>query len=220
MKIRLLLKTAPLTSIAALVACGGPIEGRGAPPERHDEWTSLEERLSAEVSLEERISAEARVSFVDPPSRFDEASPSLEALGREILAALASGDGGALERLRLTEREHNEVVWPELPASAPNVNFPVDYAWLNIQNRSRRALSRLLDLYPGRTLRFESVDCRGKEQRFKSFEVLTDCYVVFKFDGQEAPREAQIFKDVLIRGGDFKIFRYYDGRPEPYRGGA
>jgi len=204
MKIRLLLKTAPLTSIAALVACGGPIEERGAPPERH----------------EERTSAAARVSFVDPPSRFDEASPSLEALGREILAALAGGDGGALERFRLTEREHNEVVWPELPASAPHVNFPVGYAWLNIQNRNRRALARLLDQYAGRTHRFESVDCRGKEQRFQSFEVLTDCYVVFTIDGRSAPLEAQIFKDVLIRGGGFKIFRYYDGRAEPYRGRA
>lgn len=172
------------------------------------------------VSTEERMAAEARVSFVDPPSRFERASPSLEALGREILAALANGDGGALERFRLTEREHNEVVWPELPASASGVNFPVDYAWLNIQNRNRRALSRLLDLYPGRTLRFESVDCRGKEQRFHSFEVLTDCYVVFTIEGHDLPREAQIFKDVLIRGGGFKIFRYYDGRPEPYDGGG
>ena len=155
---------------------------------------------------------------VDERLRFEGSAPSMEVLGRQVLEALTRGDTAALERVRLTELQHNEAVWPELPASAPEVNFPVDYAWTNIQNRNRRALSRTLPAYAQRTLIYDAVECRGETEPFRTFEVHTDCWIVFT-SGEDPRRwEVQAFKDVLSRGGGYKIFRYYDEEPRPYGG--
>jgi len=134
-----------------------------------------------------------------------------------VLEALAAGDTLALEALRLTEEEHNEVVWPELPASRAEANFPVDLAWENITLRNRRDLTRILPWYRGRTARFREVECRGETQEFASFFVRTDCYIVFD-TAAEGRLEAQVFKDVLVRNGGYKIFRYYEEAPRAHRG--
>lgn len=135
---------------------------------------------------------------------------SLHALSEEVLAGLASADTARLRALRLTEREHNELVWPELPASAPENNFPVDFAWRNISLRDARALSRLLPLYAGHELELEDAECRGPTQEFRSFRVRTDCWVRFTRDGEELPPQ-QLFKDVLVwNDGGHAIFRYYE----------
>lgn len=154
---------------------------------------------------------------VDRSLRFEGSAPTLELLGEAVLDGLARGDTLSLEGYRLTEREHNDVVWPELPASAPEVNFPVDFAWQNIEGRNLRALRRVLPVYADRELTFRAVECRGRTQRFQTFEVLTDCWVSFDAEGE--PYEAQLFKDVLSRGGGLKVFRYYDEEPRRYRGG-
>ena len=155
----------------------------------------------------------------DLPAAFDGSMPTLERLAEHVVAALVSEDRPALEQVRLTEHEHNEVVWAELPASAPEVNFPLDYAWTNIQNRNARSLGRILPMYGGREIELELVDCRGERARFESFEVLTDCWLVFRLAGQRDLYEAQVFKDVLVRGGGYKIFRYYEEEPRRYASG-
>lgn len=151
----------------------------------------------------------------EPP--FPGSAPSLEALGETVLAALAAGDTAALQAVRLTEAEHNGVVWPELPASSPDVNFPVDQAWENIVLRNRRDMNRILPWYRGRDPELRTVECRGETQEFASFFVLTDCYIVFDA-GAEGVLEAQVFKDVVVRNGGHKIFRYYEGAPRARRG--
>lgn len=152
--------------------------------------------------------------------RFTDSAPSLDVLGRQVLAALTRRDLPALERLRLTEHEHNEVVWPELPASDPAVNFPLDYAWTNIENRNRKGLDRLLPYFAERQLGYLGVECRGTPQTFETFDVQTDCWLLFVVGDSPERWEVQAFKDVLRRGGGYKIFRYYDEEPRPYRGGT
>jgi hypothetical protein len=151
----------------------------------------------------------------DGPQPFDGSAASLELLGEQVLGALTRGDLGALERVRLTELEHNVVVWPELPASAPEINFPVDFAWSNIQIRNESALRRVRHFYAGRAARLERVECRGHTEAYRTFELLTDCWVVFTMGESDEVLEAQLFKDVLVRGGGHKIFRYYDEEPRP-----
>lgn len=135
---------------------------------------------------------------------------SLEEVGREVLAGLSARDTARLGRIRLTEREHNEAVWPELPASNPAAGFPLDVAWTNIQLRNEKALQRLLTRYGGRRLVLEEVACRGETREFESFQVRTDCGVRFRVNGDTVVRE-QLFKHVLVWDGEHKIFRYYDG---------
>lgn len=154
--------------------------------------------------------------------RFPGSTETIDGLGRAVLEALSRSDTVALAELRLTEREHNDVVWPELPAARPKVNFPIDFAWSNIEMRDRRSLTRLLPVFDGLDAHFRTVQCRGATQTFETFEVLTDCWTIFDVEGREGPFEAQLFKDVLVRGGGHKIFRYYDEMPrrhDPARAG-
>jgi len=145
---------------------------------------------------------------------FPGSSPSLEALGAGALEALSTGDVDRLESFRLTESEHNEQVWPELPAAAPEVHFPVELAWANIDTRDRAALVRILPFYRSNATTYRATECRGDVQRFETFSVLTDCWVMFTLaDDSSRILEAQIFKDVIVRGGGHKIFRYYDENP-------
>ena len=144
-----------------------------------------------------------------PP--FPGSAGSLDQVGSEALDAIARDDLDALERLRLTEAEHNSVVWPELPAAA--AGYPLDLAWRNIQLRNQRALPRAASVL--RSVfrragepRFQGVSCEGETQAFETFVVHTDCYVRFRAD--DADYRVQLFKDVLERNGGYKVFRYYD----------
>jgi hypothetical protein len=152
----------------------------------------------------------------DTSLRFPGSAGSLEELGSRVLTALAAADTQALAGLRLTEHEHNRVVWPELPASRPEVSFPLDYAWTNIELRNASSLARILPMFAERQPAFERVECRGPTERFRTFEVLTDCWVVFADADAPDLLEIQAFKDVLVRGGGFKVFRYYDEEPRRY----
>ncbi len=143
---------------------------------------------------------------------FPGSAHSLEALARDALRGLSSSDAELLEELRLTEAEHNAVVWPELPASAPEVGFPVDFAWRNIQLRNYSALERVGDWYRSNPVRHHATECRGATREFATFRVHTDCRVLFLTVRGEL-MEAQLFRDVLERDGGFKIFRYYDEPP-------
>lgn len=165
-------------------------------------------------------SARADSEVDDAALAFAGSQPTMEVLGRNVLDALVRQDASALEAVRLTETEHNEVVWPELPASAPQINFPVDYAWTNIENRNRRALTRLLPVFADGTFGFQGVECRGPTQTFETFSVRTDCHLLFVVDEKPELWEVQAFKDVLVRSGGYKIFRYYDEEPRRHRGPA
>lgn len=152
--------------------------------------------------------------------RFPGSAPSLTQLGRSALDAAVVGDTARLGRLRLTETEHNEVVWPHLPAAAPEVGMPVDLVWADIERRNVRALDRIVPALEGRRLNHVDTSCRGPVRSFGAFEVLTDCWVVFDAADQAAPGpvalpryEVQLFKDVLLREGGYKVFRFYEGAP-------
>ena len=134
---------------------------------------------------------------------------SLAELATTVLVGLAAADTLRLESVRLTEVEHNEMVWPELPASAPEVNYPADLAWKNSWTRNRAALSDLFGVYEDRSSRFVDAECRGPVEAFENFVVHTDCWVTLQRDGELLPPQ-QLFKDVLDWGGELKIFRYYE----------
>lgn len=151
------------------------------------------------------------------PSVFPGSASDLEGLGHAVVVALNEGDQETLDSFRLSETEHNEVVWPELPAAQSENPYTLEFAWQNIQLRNERALGRLAhDLAPLIPMAYEGIECRGVTQVFDTFQVRTDCYVRFSSNG--GLYEVQFFKDVLERGGGHKIFRYYDESPRKVAG--
>lgn len=143
---------------------------------------------------------------------FPGSAGSLASLGRSVLEAFVAADTAALEGYRLSEEEHNDVVFPELPAGQPEVNYPVDLAWQNIELRNGRSLNRQMAFFADREVAFQRVSCEGETQAFRSFLVHTDCWIHFE-DSSEGDLRIQLFKDVLERGGGYKVFRYYDDPP-------
>ena len=133
---------------------------------------------------------------------------SLAGLADSAWTALMRGDTAAMERLRLSEYEHNRLVWPELPAARAGSGYPVDLAWQNIQIRNVAARSRLLGRYARGGPVLHGVQCEG-QQHFRTFSVLTDCYLQLADGSGRSAGRFQLFKDVLVRNGEYKIFRYY-----------
>lgn len=143
---------------------------------------------------------------------FPGSAPSLEALGHGVLVGFVAADTAALASFRLSEAEHNEVVFPELPAGRPEVGYPVDLAWQNIELRNGRSLGRQLPWFQGRDVEHLETVCRGETEAFETFLVHTDCWVIFR-EATYGRLEVQLFKDALQRGGGWKLFRYYDELP-------
>lgn len=133
---------------------------------------------------------------------------SLEDLADSAWAALARGDTAAMERLRLSEHEHNALVWPELPAARVEIGYPVELAWRNIEMRNAAARGRLLRRFASDAPTLRGVGCTGETKRFESFAVLTECFLYLR-EPAGAVQRFQLFKDVLVRDGEHKIFRYY-----------
>lgn len=127
--------------------------------------------------------------------------------------AFVTRDTAGLLPLRLSEREHNEVVFPELPAGRPEVGYPVDLAWENIQLRNDRDILRQFRWFGDREVEHLSTECTGETQSFESFVVHTECVVRFE-DSVEGELEVVLFEDVLERDGGFKVFRFYDHAPQ------
>lgn len=152
------------------------------------------------------------VMSVPGPDAFAGSASTLEAVGSEALGALVAGDTVRLESLRLSERQHNDVVFPELPAGRPEVGYPVDMAWNNIELRNARDVARQMRWFEGRTVEHIETVCRGETQSFETFVVHTDCTVRFE-DSSEGHLEIDLFEDVLERDGGFKVFRFYDHAP-------
>lgn len=132
----------------------------------------------------------------------------LKALGRLVVEAVGRTDTAALEALRLTEHEHNDLVFPRLPAGQPPQNFPVDIAWTNIRTRNSVAVLRLFERFGNRRLEFDGVECLGELERFEGFEVATDCWTEFS-DPDGNRHRVQLFRHALSADGRYKIFRYY-----------
>lgn len=143
---------------------------------------------------------------------FPGSAGSLQELGGAVVEALVAQDTAVLEGFRLTEMEHNERVYPELPAGRAEAGFPVDLAWQNITLRNARDRDRQLRWFRKREVDFVETVCSGPTQSFESFVVHTDCVVRFD-DAAEGRLEVALFEDVLERDGGFKIFRYYDHTP-------
>ena len=140
---------------------------------------------------------------------FGGSASSLDDLGERVWQAVVVGDSAALARLRLSEAQHNDTVWLEMPASDPGIGFPVDLAWLNIESRNRAALEAVLSRYAESSLQPIGTTCDSVRSH-ASFTVHSRCTVALR-DGASGERhELELFRHALERDGGWKVVRYYD----------
>ncbi|MEW6321399.1 MAG: hypothetical protein AB1635_09955 [Acidobacteriota bacterium] len=139
-----------------------------------------------------------------PPSR---TFGSLEALGEAVLDAIAAGDRAALAALALSEAEFRQHVWPELPASRPARNLPVEYVWGQLAQRSAQSLEQTLARYGGRRYRLERVSFAGETTRYATFDVRRDTEIIAT-DDTGRTSVLRLFGATLVRHGRFQVFSF------------
>jgi len=93
---------------------------------------------------------------------------SPKALAQAVLEALEAGDEAALRRLLVTEEEHRQLLWDELPER----NYlPFRYVrWLNEHN-SEKGLRRALRRYGGVPLELVSLEFADEMEEYEDFSV-------------------------------------------------
>jgi hypothetical protein len=137
----------------------------------------------------------------------DNAQESPAALARAVLEALGRGDREALRRLALDEREFREIVWPELPASRPERNLPLEYVWTDLRTKSESALAQTLQVHGGKRYELLKVGFTGETSQYRSFLVQREALLELR-DDSGRPQSLRLFGSVIQKDGRFKVFSY------------
>jgi hypothetical protein len=114
--------------------------------------------------------------------------------------AATSGDTGRMHALRVSEREYARL-WPEFPASRPEFNMPLTFAWRNLDLRSRRDAVRIVARLGGRPLRLGGVACAAAAQ-YGPFRVHRDCRVTVAHGADTL--QVKLFGSAVEAAGVFK----------------
>lgn len=134
---------------------------------------------------------------------------SVEALGERVVIALNRGDEEELHRLRVTKEEYLGWMWPQFPASRPPIGFPPEFAWSNLETRSRVALSKALRSYGKSRLRYVGIRFERPEERYRNFRLKRGSVLVV-----QTPQGQQItlrfLGSVVERNGQYKLLSYQD----------
>lgn len=133
------------------------------------------------------------------------ARSSDEAVAREVLDAIASEDRAAMERLLITEEEHRELLWDQLPEKS---TWSFDYVrWLNEHN-TRKAITRAFEKWGGTEFQLLGIEYRKGVEEYDGFTLHRGAilHVRRTADGAEGTME---LLDVLVeRRGDWKPMNY------------
>jgi hypothetical protein len=152
-------------------------------------------------------------SFLSPACDRAKAAPLEHAsrspvdLANAVLDAMAAGDRPALEALALSEREFGERVWPELPASRPERNVPLDYVWGDLRQKSQGHLRQTLAQHGGHRYALVDVEFLGETTSYATFEVYRKTQLRVRDDRGEE-RVVRLFGSILRSGSEYKIFSY------------
>jgi hypothetical protein len=91
--------------------------------------------------------------------------PSLEALGKGIVAALEAKDGGALMRLSVSQGEFEQRLFGTLVGDPEQRKFGPGPAWKNMSSESLVAMGNALTKHGGKGHVFVSLEATRKEER-------------------------------------------------------
>ena len=141
------------------------------------------------------------------PHPLAEPQPTAEALGREVLTALARRDTDRLRALAISESEFEHRVWPALPASRPERNMPWSYVWMDLRQKSDATLQRTLKAHGGRRYELEAVKFDGDTTAYGSYSVARDARLIVR-DSSGVRHELQVLGSMISGAEGWKVFSY------------
>jgi hypothetical protein len=139
-------------------------------------------------------------------ARFGELQPSLDALGRRFLEAVARSDEQGLRAIAITKDEFERNVWPKLPASEPGSNLTSEWVWNQYALKNESSLSRLLRRFGGRQYEFAGFEFRGETRDYGEFLLHTEAVLRVAENGEE--KRVRLIGSVIEEAGQFKIYGF------------
>jgi hypothetical protein len=140
------------------------------------------------------------------PTALREGAGSLQELSTRFLQAIEQRHTVELARLLLQRDEFIGVYYPQTAFTAPPYELSPGLVWFQMQNRSSRGISRLLQRDGGRALAGGPVHC-ATERREGESRIWDHC-TVEATDSTGSRRDRRLFGGILEHGGTFKFLTY------------
>ena len=145
------------------------------------------------------------------PQPLDNASSSLDELGRATVAALNEGDERSLSRIALSKDEYFRL-YPQLANGPTALKFGPERAWTNLSVESNGDLRSALADYGGRNLSYVALKTAEPEKR-NGLEVLREPRLTAKTpEGKEI--DLIMFGPLVLHvpTGGYKLITFRDTR--------
>ena len=173
------------------------LEPAAAPPPAHvDSALPLDEWLR-------RFRADLR----DTPSVLSGGERSRDALARAFVAAVATHDTAALDRMILDRGEFAWLYYPEHPLTRKPYELDAPMMWMQMRSGSESGIRKVLRTYGGHPLRFEALDCPRAPERHGGNATWSWCTVRVR-DGESPARTLTLFGSIVERDGAYKFVSY------------
>lgn len=141
------------------------------------------------------------------PASLTSTFESDEAAARAVLDAMARRDEAALRAMAVTKDEFDDLVWPTLPVSRPEVGMPRDYVWEDTASKSRGYLAQTLAEFGGQRFELVNIEFRGETTDHGAYSVSRKSYLTVK-DGDGRERTIRLFGSMIRQNGRSKVYSY------------
>jgi len=141
------------------------------------------------------------------PVSLEHTFSSDEALARAVLDGIARKDGEGLLQLSVSKDEFEDLVWPTLPVSRPEVGMPLSYVWHDTFTKSRSYLAQTLDEFGGSRYELRGIEFGGPTTDRGAYTVSRQARLLV-MDEQGQERRLRLFGSVIRQHGRSKIFSY------------
>ncbi len=142
-------------------------------------------------------------------SRLTNTMESPEEVCQRTLDALASNDTLALQRLRLTQFEHDSLLVPQMPAPAPGVERDMGMAWYLLEQNNIKGIRRALYDYGGKRFSLVRVRFTRPDKVFGPIVAHRGTEVTVR-DSTGAEFVLPIFGSIVENNGRYKLVSIRD----------
>jgi hypothetical protein len=146
----------------------------------------------------------------DAPAEFVSNARSREALVRQFLEALERGDTTAARALVVTKAEFAHLVYPSSPNARTPYRQSPDLVWLTRTAGTDKAVRRLADRFPGRSLGYSGLECPTPADQQGANAVWASCAVRLVGPQGETTR-LRLFGAMIGRHGRYKFLSLTNG---------
>lgn len=142
-----------------------------------------------------------------PARHLEGAFPSDDPLVRAVLDGFRQRHAAALQQLAVTREEYEDIVWPTLPVSRPEVGMPLEYVWNDTSRKSRAYLAESLARYGGRRFELVRIEFGAPTADRGSYTISPKTELVVR-DEQGREGRIRLFGSIIRQGGRSKVFSY------------